>query len=177
MSTTEAIDGHSVDPDSWRLLHVQGPDDTRGHAVRADGLVNTEDGIPAPGQTVGYEFAFRNPQNERDQTGQLEHLGRYKRVKSLLRNAGRTTVFDPTSDGTTHFREQHSGPSQVVAVRPPAGTSTSRSVWGLVTGGEKVAESLPSVVAIITLEITYLADYEAFADKQSLLRALSNSGW
>ena len=55
---TETIDGHSTAPDSWRLLHVQGPDDDREHAVAADGLIDTEDGIPAPGHTVGYTFFF-----------------------------------------------------------------------------------------------------------------------
>lgn len=144
--------------DYWRINGL--PDGI--NALPIDGHVG-----PEPTATYGesYDCQVRlTPDSDSEAARWPDHRTRYERLLAAYApHAGKFTLHQLT-DGTVAYTEMHGGPGLLVALRPPA-DAAGRGGYYLVSSVEDET-TLPETLAVLAVELTYVAPLSEYADVQ-----------
>lgn len=147
-------------------------DHERDDYWRVNGLPNGINNLPIGGhpgaETImsygeSYTLVVRLTSDSDSETSLWpDHRERYERLlETYGPHAGQYTLHT-LIDGTVTYTQTHSGPSLLVAVKPPT-DAAGRGGYYLVSGVED-ATTLPERLCRLEIELVYVADLEEYVD-------------
>lgn len=104
-----------------------------------------------------------------------DHIERYRTLDGLQDYAGKFVLHGLTS-GRAAYTETHSGAqSNLVGLRPPAGTRDRLGGWYLLASVTD-ATTLPETLCVLEFELTFVAPLDRYPDHTAAHDALASEG-
>lgn len=150
--------------------------ETSAGVVQADGLSSTVPSV-SKGESGTWEFRFYPDDfsGSAGSAGAGAHLYDYEDLLEYAPHAGRFVVERRATQNVAHYREQHTDESLLVRVTPASENPSTGGVWGLLAAVED-SSMLPGELAVIAVDIAYLADADQYDSHDEVSQALESTG-